>query len=190
MAPRGDGPAPKESLMGPGAIDQAGLPCPGAPLSWSGCGFDLGTTSDSKVPCNPRSDNAYYQTLTWSQIRRWSDRGDIDQDSLAFATRCRGWALGPPDQIQQLTLDRDQGPSGCNSVGSRGAGILGEVRHFNRAAPEPQSHRAGLHCPSQSNDHFPALRSPGQRFSINLRHPFFQCWHDVAIQKNTTISSP
>ena len=111
--------------MGPGAIDQAGLPCPGAPLSWSGCGFDLGTTSDSKVP-------------TRSQVWRRPDGRDIEHGSggATFA-RSGGRALGPPDQIQQLTLDRDQGPSGCNSVGSGGAGILGKVRHLNRAAPEP-----------------------------------------------------
>lgn len=92
-AHRGDGQGRKESLMGPGAIDQAGLPCPGAPLSWSGCGFDLGTTSDSKVP-------------TRSQVRRRPDRGDIEHGSggATFA-RSRGRALGPPDQIQQLALD-------------------------------------------------------------------------------------
>ena len=99
------------------------------------------------------------------------------------------WSLRPSDQIQQLTLDRDQGPSGRDPILGRGAGILGEFGHFHGAAPEPKCHRARLHGPSQSNDHLPALRPPGQRFSVIIRNPIFQTRHDVDIQKSTPIST-
>lgn len=70
----------KESLMGPAP---AGLhPSPGAQPSVGNLRCIL-----VGIPRSARYDNAYYQTLAWSQVGRGSDRGNIEKRSLALVTR-------------------------------------------------------------------------------------------------------
>jgi len=169
VAPRGDGQG-RQGIHCCQAAVTSWPGRPGLPSSWShhqapSSGIVLvgGTTSASKVPRQARYDNAYYQTL---QIGRDLDRGNVQsRGGRALAIRC-GRAAGPANQFQQLVLNRDQGFRSSDPIRRRRPRVLGELRHLNSAAPEPQRHRARLHCPCQGDHHPAPLRSPGQRLSI------------------------
>ena len=196
VPPRGHGVgtvwAGKESIVGPVAMAGGRVHRPGARSSWSAPGSVLVGIQARAHPWSIPGSAMHLAALGFQVGRRWwrRSRRDIEhQVAGPLPASLVRWALCPADQIQELALDRDQGPSGRDPILGRGAGILGEFGHFHGATPEPERHRARFHGPSKRDHHLPPLRPPGERFSIIIRNPIFQTRHDVDIQKSTPIST-
>ena len=138
-----------------------------------------------------RQGGRYLVCLGSVQVREVGrSRGNVEHRRCGFAFASCGRSFAPPDHLHHLRLDGDQRFRSCDPIRRRASCVLGKLRHVHSAAPQPQRHHAGLHCPSQGEHNLTPSLSPIQRPSIYLGQLVFQRWHDTDIRFRATVSSP
>ena len=91
--------------------------------------------------------------------RSW---GDVEHRRRGFTFTSCGRSFTPSDHFHHLRLDGNQRFCSRDPIRRRASCVLGKLCHIHSAAPQPQRYHAGLHCPSQGENHLTPSLPPVQ----------------------------